>query len=310
MIKKEYYRLNDLNRYFGITLDDIRYWIERGVIPLKFHRTDAVFVIGDPESQLSFCGHGYVFYDGLVELYQYHDTELIKNGFTTTYNVYLCERERIEFIDIHCPQAIAPPNQYIKSWEAKHPDQIQGEYFLAMENHDVVQSKSIEKNSITNGFLIKLDSNSPELHIEVKPVRYELEQICITEESLLELGVIESDLLTCRSKAMQKSNDEQILTEQKSMPRHRFANQFQELLARIVNRDRTLKPKQIHRILSNECKIDEDERTFDTDHIMLDCVNGVLVWKDIHSMQPEKNCQIGTLRNHLTEVRRILNTPE
>ncbi|MEH6712295.1 MAG: hypothetical protein V7733_13850 [Paraglaciecola polaris] len=312
MIRKEYYKLDDLSRYFNITLNDIQYWVEKRLIPLRFHRTSSIFAVGDPNDLNYFHGHAYVLYDGLVELLPTHDTELIEDGYTIANTLFLCDRENVETINTECPTVMSPPNQYFKSWLPKEADEIACDFFWAMENHDIKNIGNKTTQDTDGGFVIQHPSDELYRHIEVKYVRYDLEKICITENTLMKLGVLpEQNLTTYKLSVNNEQNaphETQLTEKVRPATQFTFKNKFHELLARILLENRTLKPKQIHRILSDECKLREDDRVYDIDNILLDSVEGVIVWKDVLASQPEKTCQMGTLRNSLTEVKKILSS--
>ncbi|MBW8189672.1 hypothetical protein K0504_01375 [Neiella marina] len=296
MLDREYYRASELKRLYGIELEDIRYWIERGHIPLLFYRTQGTFFIGDPYQQPIFFGHACVFYDGLVELPKWRSVELLKEGEAQSTILFLKERERIEFIDTVCPEVVYPPNRHIRGWVEKDPEDIEGDDFFALEHHKIIPENGGTEAEIWDA--IARDGKAPSWKAKFIGESYSLSEICITHENLQELMGFEGD--SSESSVTLEANS----NERSSQTSFEFANQFHELLARILDHDRTLKPKQVLRILSKEVIQEEDDRIFDTEAILLDYVNDVLVWRDVFAEQPERHCRLGTLRNHIAEVRR------
>lgn len=96
IVVKEYYRLSELERYFGISEDDVKYLVENDKIRLSLFCSHAKFIVGEwidnKDSKTKFCGNSVVNYQGAIEL---SPTEYQKLKASANYLLYMpyCSRK-------------------------------------------------------------------------------------------------------------------------------------------------------------------------------------------------------------------------
>jgi len=84
-------------------------------------------------------------------------------------------------------------------------------------------------------------------------------------------------------------------------------NALDRILLRILTSNRAISAKPIFKILASESKTEEELRTFDTEFILLDQIDDVIIWKDVLSKKQEKRCSLSTLANKLSDIRKDLD---
>lgn len=84
------------------------------------------------------------------------------------------------------------------------------------------------------------------------------------------------------------------------------SHDFDELLANILQDNKGIKQKEVMRVLTEEARSEEDTRKYDIRNILLDEVEGKIVWQDFGGTKQEKIYSSKTIANRLTEVRKLI----
>jgi hypothetical protein len=274
VIKKQYYRLSELQQLKGISEEDVRYWMERDELPLLFYRTDAFFLVGDSKSN-AFRAHCYVSYRGLVELELFHDQYLLDHGYTETTTCYLTELDRVDSLGTGCPTVIAPPNMYVSSWDPKEPEEIEGDKFFAMENHTPSRVE-VNDPEPEGGFFDSLDNSSARIHIVVHSHRYTFNDLVLSDETLFRLGVLENDELadrTIKSRVNTSGNINSIVSSNKQRKQD-----IREVLEAILKTHPDISAKGAWSLLENEVQMDPEQRKFDRYNVLRSMSENEIYW--------------------------------
>lgn len=301
MIEKEYYRLDELAP-LGVTEGTVRYFVEQNKLTPVFFAPATTYLVGGYIDN-KFHGFAVASYRGLVSLPKRCLSELLKKGKTRTNNINLIQKDNIVIKSADYPFTISYPNDYLQSWLNYNP--VKSDWHSVPAKHYPTEQAS--GWSIMADFLKSFSDNEeqkaafdktysvgkPTKVLSSYGVEFSLKDLCIRHQDLVSLGVITT-----------KSD----LAEPKQLAKKVFdGNDFEKLLAKIITSDKSLSAKPIFKILVNECNLEEDSRQFDTDGVLLEHVEGIIVWKDVLSRTKEKKCSLSTLNNKLTKVRQMLS---
>jgi hypothetical protein len=310
MIEKEYYRLSELESKFGLDDEDVQYWLERSELSLVFPQPYQKYVFGGwRDSQ--FIGYGVAEYKGMVSISNYLNKTVFEKGKASAEHCYLVNKAAIEVITYRYEFALPCPNKTIEEWRPRkleqidwdripakcypsvqrHTGKLMGAAFASMLLSIKEVNGSAEEEDKAR--LAKFQDEIPDVLISPS-ITLEKKDGCVLRDDLVRLGAIADKKIATPAKT--------VLLE---LPRYK--NEFHELLAKILESDRSLKTKDIHRILCAEAEREEDSRLYDNKNILLDQVDGAIVWRDIHSKQSEKKCAYSSLGNQLTAVKKAMN---
>ena len=311
MFKKEYYRLDDLENKFNVTASDIRYLVENSNISLAFHLTSQKFIYGGWLKGKGFVGHGVATYTGLVGISELAQQALVETGEAELKQFKLLNRVGLHSIDTKYPFDLKTPNNYLDAWQSKPVELlnwrlIPAKLFPKVQDHPVHMFSKIIKEGVsafTQNDVKEFEMGTsnhlkaiPEKELYAKELKIVFSDVCVQHKELERLGIYK-DASEIESKATDL---------QPSKAKFKFKNQFHELLADILINNKAIKTKEIHRLLCKEATTAEDDRQYDRRNILLDNVDGTIVWSDIHSKKREKTCAYNVLGNHLTDVRKVL----
>ncbi len=85
MIKKDYYRIDELEPRFGILEADLQYWLDNEKIDFVIPQPLQNYVIGGRLKVGGFVGYGTVQYKGLMCLPIPRATLILENGIAISY---------------------------------------------------------------------------------------------------------------------------------------------------------------------------------------------------------------------------------
>jgi len=313
MIEKEYYRIDELERRFSLSFSDLRYLVESSKIDLVFYLEQSKFVTYGLSKARKDIGYSTVFYRGLVKVSKLKQHELISKGEINCTRFSLLNREMVSEPDLNYPFESSLPNKFLHNWKPKTLEQITwdtipAKLFPQEQEHSIRELKGAFNDALSMLSDKEPAKQKPESKFmallpqkEFYSVGTSLKSsdICVLHSDLVRLNIIPSS----EEHIIEKSEPNKPSTP-KAMSV--FKNDFEELLARILRADAMLPAKIIFRILAEESQLEEDERQYDIKNILLDEVDGVLVWKDNLSRKREKPCSLRTLENKLTEVKVVI----
>jgi hypothetical protein len=321
MIVKDYYRLEELEVKFGISKNDVLYLVEQNKIRLAFYREAVNYLIGGWLDE-GFIGCGAVSYEGMVTVQQDVGLELFAKEKADTLNFQLCERDNINYLTGEYPFSVPLPNGFLCKWSAKGLEDIKRERIPAR----VYPSESASLIWILTNTLKTIDAMKfqgentegfnalaeyPKKVLMGTSATLNLTDACLLRSDLEALGLMSTDNSVKHYNILQNSPPSlELLVDaiQSSEPERltKFDNDFDELLAKILQDNKGVKQKEIMRILTEEARSEEDIRKYDTRNILLDEVEGKIVWQDFGSTKQEKYYSSKTIANRITGVRKLI----
>lgn len=316
MIEKEYYRLDDLQHRFNMTLSDIKYLLEERKIPLCFHVRRQSFVVG-LFRKFDFIGFCSVQYEGLVRVADQYINSVCENLKIKPERYFLLQRQKAKFLNSEYEWEQKWPNSYIQGWQPKWLSEIDSNILQAKLHPEyrttpqwaagmlvAIGANAIAKykgfNQINEEELVKEAFEVEEKALYPDWLFFKLEDICIQHEHLESLGIMKSKgVIIEQSRTAPESINAPI-------PATQFKNQFEELIARILSEKRHIKPKEVHKLLCMESRQEEDCRHFDTENILYPETGGVISWRDKYRANAERSYVMNSVNNIISAVKKKL----
>jgi len=305
MLDKDYYQLEDLKQRFNLTESDVHYLIAEKNVPPCFYMPKTTFIIGGWQRN-GFIGFANVNYEGLVAIPQSNIQELVNKRKVLPYHFSLLNKAKISQIDNKYDFKIPLPNDYIQGWKSKDLSDISWPtipaklypYAVPTLKHTfkallMTFAKDETDRAVTAEKFNHSFGETPKEELRPTYKTFLFSEVCIRHSDLISLGILSKKHGARESKLL--ADDQEF-----------DGNAFEKVLAKILCSDKSLSAKPIFKILVNECNLDEDSRRFDTGGILLEHVDGVILWKDVLSKAQEKKCSLSTLGNKLTKVRGLL----
>ncbi|MBN7818706.1 hypothetical protein [Bowmanella yangjiangensis] len=310
MIQKDYYRLAELEAKFGVSQSDIQYLIEQGALVLATFLPSQRCVFGDWREG-KFVGLGIGQYRGIVRLSFADSLSAFSNKSVQVKSFEVPNSGGIFNWSGAYPFSVATPNEIIHKWIAADDiSRIYWSFITAMllptENDspwwsaanafaklDGLSDAVVEKNAVESRFDQFLQKQ-PKRILNRHNLEFELKDACVLYEDLKSAGLV-------------ATTQETPATQQLDKVSAQFRDDFDELLARILQANKTIKAKGLLRILAEEARMEEDSRKFDIRNILLDEVEGKIVWLDHSAARKEKAYGPKTISNRLTEVRKAIS---
>jgi hypothetical protein len=324
MIFKDYYRFEELESKFDITVNDVLYLVEQNKIRLAFYRQAVNYLIGGWLND-GFIGYGVVNYEGMVTVQRDVGVKIFAKGKVDTMNFQLCERDNINYLTGKYPFSIPLPNDFLCKWSTKsladikweripariYPSEgVSGMWMIAdtIKTFAALKSQG-EKTEENNELVERHNGKYPKNVLRGTSVTLNITDACVLRSDLEALGAISIDKSVPHHNVLQNSlPSSALLVDVAQAPRRRteFDNDFDELLSEILQANKGIKQKEIMRILTEEARSEEDTRKYDTRNILLDEVEGKIVWQDFGSTKQEKHYSSKTIANRITGVRKLI----
>lgn len=322
MMEKEYYTLEEAERRFELGFEDIKYLVQKSKITPVFYLEAERYVIGTWENGLGFIGHAVASYKGLV--YLSHDVQLtlINEGRVRALEFGVGNKLALYNVDIRYPFKTPAPNAFVCEWEPCEYDELvkrpicarlvpkEGASILdvvgglveslveASQNLDKKRPRILENSSKQRDSLI---TEQPELEIKDRNHLFKQDDILILHQDLVHLGVIKKLPESITQGKIENKPDELSSPE---LPKKR-SNQLTELLERLLMANPKVSAKEAWRTLEEEVSKDLDERTYDTDGILMDVSHSEIAWKSRYGNSSVT--KLSTFDGALSRVRKRLN---
>lgn len=312
MIKKEYYRLDDLKHRFQMTEADVLYLLEQRHVRACFYVDNTKFIIGG-WSNKGFVGYAHVQYRGLITIPESELQKLLRDRTVQPVNYLLPNCANISLLSTDYGFQLQTPNNYIHAWKSKPPTDISWAFIPAKLEPQVSdtfvhsiqkavevclnqQNKTTETNLVEEKF-----RDLPKQKFAVELRKFLFSDICLSH-----IDLVACKAISAPTEAERLENCSTNLNNKTAL----HLNQLDKLILKIIIHDRTLTAKNVFKILAHESGMEEDSRHFDSENILLDNIDDLIIWKDSLSKTLEKKCSLVTLANKMTYIRKSLNTKE
>ena len=116
-MEKEYYTLDEAQRLFNLSFDDVVYLIQQAKITPIFYVEPAQYVIGTWEHGSRFVGHGVAWHKGLLCLSHNDQLTLIRKGRVRALEFGIGNINDCYNWDIRYPFKTVTPNEFVAEWQ-------------------------------------------------------------------------------------------------------------------------------------------------------------------------------------------------
>jgi hypothetical protein len=287
MIKKEYYRLEELAKRFDVTFDEVRYRVEAGELNLSFYVNNKKFVLGGWQNGKDFIAFGIANYRGLVSIDSNKQMELIEQGSVKCQTVTLLNKNAITDLLLDYPFKTSIPNKLLAEWRSKVIEQIIWDVIPAKvcptEHANIFKIAGQSLLNSLSDIAKKQGSNAnvdlgaydkySDYQFEFDGLEFSTKDICVTHTELVKLGVVDSS-----TKELESNN---ITAEQLpdiDQPDKRIS-QLTTLIERVVVANPKIKAIEVWRKLREESELDSLDRKFDVEGILKDVTPNELLWE-------------------------------
>lgn len=199
MLKQNYYRLDELDREFGLGLGKLRYLIENNELDLLFNKQIGKCLIGSVNSKGGFIGHGVANYSGVFSPQKKDQLTLIVEGKVGCTNLRILQNQKIQRLSDEYPYFLPTPNSIIYDWQTnvQLADNAKIWAMPYLEETDGVMRGLF---NLLAGFgdgptaaVDKTIQRLPEKTLLTNPVALTLQDIIVTRNTLIELGLIDDN---------------------------------------------------------------------------------------------------------------------
>ena len=206
MIEQQYYRLGELNRTFGLSLENLRYMVENDQIRLLFKTARAKYLIGLLGAQNQFSGFGSAYYSGFISITKADQLTLITKNKVHCSKMWLLQESDIKRLDDDYPYKLSPPNQYIQEWIKKDAieasDNVWAIPYLTEHNGlgrgivSLIADLAGKQVSESDAAINKL----PEYTLTTSPLILTHDDICLSRQTLVRRGIISDEKVKPQTK--------------------------------------------------------------------------------------------------------------
>jgi hypothetical protein len=264
-----------------------------------------------------FRGYGVVQYKGLISIPNDKAEAILERGKSSVDGCWLFEPKKITYLSELYEFEVPMPNKFVNSWQPRALTEISWDKIPAKRYPNVEKcplqllGKAIESIADKEARPVSYYTSDLEEILLAPYLEIKKDELCITHLDLVALGIIANNeplpvIGSSSAKANEKPKLESSVEEPQPNKSIQYANDFDELLAKILKNNRTIKHKEVLRILTNEARTEIDSRVYDARNILLDEVEGNIVWLDHYGTKIEKTYAPKTIGNRLTVVRKLI----
>lgn len=290
MIEKQYYRLSELQKLKGISEEEISYYMENDTVRFSTLVNKQKLMVGKWKNQriIGFCTFTYT---GLLYVPKPKVRDIASNSKVSLDTLLLPKGNLPKSVSIEYPFDLSAPNNLIAKWHGVIDERIRHSeipvILLPTEGIGLMHTyvnvlSSISKSEVSN--------THPERVLNRRYINISKNELVLSDLELLKL----ENETSVPAKVTNPVGD---IT---------FKNDFHRLVAHTYIENSKPSAKQIFIELERDSMREEDSRKFDTNNILLETVEGKLVWRDKLSRTDEKTVSLRTLENILTEVKKTL----
>jgi hypothetical protein len=292
VIKKQYYRLSELQKLKGISDEDIDYYMENDTVRFSILVNKQKLMVGKWESQhiIGFCTFTYT---GLLYVPKPKVRAIASTGKMSLDTLLLPRGNLPKNCSVGYPFQLCTPNNLISEWRGVVDEKM----------HDMelpVILLPTEGSGLMHTYLNVLSSISESEVANAHPKR-------VLNRRLMNIS--KNDLVLSDQDFSKLDNDPNTPGKVANPASDiTFKNDFHSLVAHTYIAMKKPSAKQIFIALENDSMREEDSREFDINNILLDTVGATLIWRDKLSRHGEKNVSLRTLENILTKVKKAFTS--
>jgi len=311
-IVKEYYRLSELERHFGISEEDIHYLAEKDEIRLSLFCNKAKFVIGgwvkDKCKNTKFCGYSIVNYQGAIELSPIEYQNLKTSGKLSAIYATLQQKDKIQHVSKEYPFQVNTPNLVIEEWRPKQIEQISWKLIPAMflpYERENLEKQALDFLGLFVGMKtvadIKKSKQQKEMVLNHSERKFLTDDIRILHDTALEAVRILTGqkTKTTQQPALNNKLDKELVKKERN-------NDLHDLLKRIIVKKPSFSAKQIWAAIEMDFAIDEGEREFDEYNILRDVSASEILWESRYANGG--TLKFSSLSVTVSNIRKKINT--
>ena len=313
MIEKEYYRFDELEKRFELSLSDLRYLVESSQIELAFYLEQNSLLFGGWLKEKGFIGFGMASYRGLIKISKQEQHELLSTSKTTIKYIRILNRGGISNLDKEYPFESDLPNSFLHAWQPRALSditwsEIPAKFFPIEQEHgfrtlgkalnQIVQATTGKEQEATEQSMKALEA-IPKKSFYVKGVQLSHADICLLHSDLVKIGVVKSSAAGETSK-LPKPVKGEISTSKR-------IDDLSELLVRVVDKHPEYTAKQYWRALERESEEVEGFRLIDKYNILTEVEGNQIRWQD-RAGKLRKPVSFSSFTNRLTEARKKSQT--
>ncbi|KXI26792.1 hypothetical protein [Paraglaciecola hydrolytica] len=308
MIKKDYYRYDELSPRFNILDADLVYWHEKRLLSFVIPQLIQDYIIGGWIKGGGFRGYGVVEYKGLISIPSSTEKLILEKGKSHIGDCWLLELDKIKYLDDSYRFSVPLPNSLIHSWQSRSLVDIDWDIIPAKRFPTVQKESSIQPfikamESIKNKEFKPMSHFEADLKDILSPPYLEIkkQELCITHENLIKLGIIESDK---KPEGLQEISKNTPLLNAEPQESDKRSSQLSALIERMLLAKPNLKTIEVWRLLRAETELDIMERTYDNEGILMDMTANDLLWVSRYGNQ--SNVLKSTFDSKVSRIRKKL----
>jgi hypothetical protein len=199
VIKKDYYRIDELEPRFGILEADLQYWLDNEKIDFVIPQPLQNYVIGGRLKVGGFVGYGTVQYKGLIGIPRDRAKLILEKGKASIDGCLLIEQGKITYLDDLYRFSVPIPNDFVKSWQPKPLSEIHWGKVSAKRYPSVTKNSQQFLKEAFESLVNKDNKSAVELYKEVNNIlsspylEIKKEVLCVTHTQLVKLSLVEDE---------------------------------------------------------------------------------------------------------------------
>jgi len=316
MIKKEYYRIEELEKRFGMSFSDLQYLVENSQIDLVFLIERNKFIIGGWREGKGFVGYSSVLYQGLVTINQAEQLSVLSKKKVACKTFTLLTKDNIKQHNLDYPFETQTPNSFLHDWTPKVTNDIEWEtipakLFPQEKEHSVRAISSMFRNTLSN-MNIELPEASqeekevmakiPKVQFYAEGINFSLDDVCILHSDLVRIDVIEEQAVIESSEVIKEE------ASTLNTPKIR-TDDFQDLLIDAVKAKPEYSAKHYWELFKQEVEELEGFRTLDKYNLLVDVTGSQLKWQP-RTGETIRTINFNSFPNRVTKARKAISTTE
>lgn len=308
MIEKEYYRFDELEKRFDLSLSDLRYLVESSKIELTFYLDKNKLIFGGWLREKGFVGFGKANYRGLIKISTKEQHELLSKNKATIKHIRVLDKAGLSNLGEEYPFESDLPNSFLHAWQPRSLssitwDEIPAKLFPQEQEHGLralsktfnqaIQAATGKELEVTDENVKALEA-IPKKSFYVEGVQLGHADICLLHSDLVKLGVLKPSTTI--------DNSELVLLDKNANGSLKRTDDLNELIIMVVEKHPELTAKEYWRVLEKESEEVEGFRLIDKYNILSEIDGNMIKWRD-RKGKSRKPVSFTSFSNRLTKVK-------